>query len=424
MTSEILLMNAKCVVLAADSAVTVGDKIYRADKIFKLSRRQPIAVMSYGNADISGMPLELLVNEYRSRLGDRTFPTVEECTADFLGFLEKGGADDFRENPFITRGHIDREVRRMTHSFWKDVTDETFRELVSRVYGGMDRTEGSVGELFRTLRGDFEEVLERHLANISKGVDRSRAATMLQGVEGALNGQFIEETDSVDPHLKFSDHQVVVSEIIANTLASGRNPDYTGMVIAGYGSEEYAPSYHEHFVYGLSYDGLNSMEKNRVSIGIDNPSWISPFAQDDVVRSFIYGIDDNMYLKTVEDLREMLSHSADTIIKLTGATDKTEMVKKLNVELVEKYKKDILYYTYNHYKCPIESAVEFLSKDEMALMAESMINFMSLKKRVSNEAETVRGPVDVAVISRNEGLVWVKRKHFFNMELNPNYKRC
>jgi hypothetical protein len=44
-----------------------------------------------------------------------------------------------------------------------------------------------------------------------------------------------------------------------------------------------------------------------------------------------------------------------------------------------------------------------------------------LKERVTSPSESVGGPIDVAVITRAEGLVWVKRKHYFDPELNLRY---
>jgi hypothetical protein len=38
---------------------------------------------------------------------------------------------------------------------------------------------------------------------------------------------------------------------------------------------------------------------------------------------------------------------------------------------------------------------------------------------MSLETETVGGPIDVAVISKGDGFVWIKWKHYFNRELNP-----
>ncbi len=40
--------------------------------------------------------------------------------------------------------------------------------------------------------------------------------------------------------------------------------------------------------------------------------------------------------------------------------------------------------------------------------------FLSLTDR-----ETVGGPIDVAVITKGDGFVWVKRKHYFSPEYNP-----
>jgi hypothetical protein len=37
------------------------------------------------------------------------------------------------------------------------------------------------------------------------------------------------------------------------------------------------------------------------------------------------------------------------------------------------------------------------------------------------EDETVGGPIDVAVISKGDGLIWIKRKHYFSPELNRQF---
>ncbi len=52
-------------------------------------------------------------------------------------------------------------------------------------------------------------------------------------------------------------------------------------------------------------------------------------------------------------------------------------------------------------------------------MAESLVNLTCFKRRVTLDAETVGGPVDVAVISKGDGFVWVKRKSYFDPGLNP-----
>ena len=70
---------------------------------------------------------------------------------------------------------------------------------------------------------------------------------------------------------------------------------------------------------------------------------------------------------------------------------------------------------------PIMTVVGMLPKDELAAMAESLVNLTSFKKKVTMQEETVGGPIDVAVISKGEGFIWIKRKHYFKPELNPQF---
>lgn len=70
---------------------------------------------------------------------------------------------------------------------------------------------------------------------------------------------------------------------------------------------------------------------------------------------------------------------------------------------------------------PIIDAVGFLPKEELAQLAESLVNLTSVRRRMSTNAETVGGPVDVAVISKGDGLIWIKRKHYFDPALNNHF---
>ncbi len=54
-------------------------------------------------------------------------------------------------------------------------------------------------------------------------------------------------------------------------------------------------------------------------------------------------------------------------------------------------------------------------------MAETLVNMVSFRKQVTMEAETVGGPIDVLVITKGDGPVWIKRKHYFNPELNHRF---
>jgi len=67
------------------------------------------------------------------------------------------------------------------------------------------------------------------------------------------------------------------------------------------------------------------------------------------------------------------------------------------------------------------NVVSILPKDELAFMAESLVKLTSFKRRVTMETETVGGPIDVAVISKGDGFIWIKRKHYFKSSENPQF---
>lgn len=59
-----------------------------------------------------------------------------------------------------------------------------------------------------------------------------------------------------------------------------------------------------------------------------------------------------------------------------------------------------------------------MPKEEVANMSESLINITSLKRKASSDIETVGREIDVALITKGDGFIWIKRKHFFDDELN------
>ena len=70
---------------------------------------------------------------------------------------------------------------------------------------------------------------------------------------------------------------------------------------------------------------------------------------------------------------------------------------------------------------PITKTIQSLPNKELGGMAEAMVSLTFLKRRVSLELETVGGPVDVAIISKGDGFIWQKRKHYFDASLKPDY---
>ena len=61
---------------------------------------------------------------------------------------------------------------------------------------------------------------------------------------------------------------------------------------------------------------------------------------------------------------------------------------------------------------PITEVVAILPKAELATLAESLVSLTSIKRKFSTESETVAEPIDVAVVSKIDGFVWIKRKSY------------
>ena len=76
MTAEVAILNKLGIALAADSAVTISEgddskKVFNtADKLFELSKSQPIACMVFSNLQFMHTPLQVLIKEFRSQITD------------------------------------------------------------------------------------------------------------------------------------------------------------------------------------------------------------------------------------------------------------------------------------------------------------------------------------------------------------------
>ncbi len=89
MTAEIALLNKTAVALAADSAMTIqsAGKIYPVEKLFALTKHQPVGAMIYNNAEFMGVPWETIIKMYRAHIGTAAKATCEEYLKDFLEFV-------------------------------------------------------------------------------------------------------------------------------------------------------------------------------------------------------------------------------------------------------------------------------------------------------------------------------------------------
>jgi len=430
MTSEILIMNKNCIVLAADSASTVrkeeGPKIFSADKIFALSRKHPVGVMTYNHSEISGMPIEILIKEFRVSLGNTSFPTLKEYAESFFRFINTGHALDNGQKaaPMISADLADMEMSRMIVDLWKEICKQA-REVYDNIRNDLINNSSVDRKKLEDASNDsMKEVIESMLGKCTVDFKSKAARSVREKILENLDRGTVFVLDEEVEKFSIMDHLDPVVRIFTDRIISlnGMGNRFSGLIFTGFGSDQIFPSFIEYKVYGNLFGELRYKEMKSGAISAKNPSWVEPFAQGDVTETFLTGVNERLAAYVLKSFNTALDDVTETLIDCMGGDDThKESIRKYNTDLISVLVKDLYDFLEEKYMRPTKAIIKYLSKDELALMAESLVNITSLKRRISDGAETVGGPVDVAVISRGEGFIWIKRKQYFSAELNPHY---
>jgi hypothetical protein len=418
MTAEIAILNKLGVALATDSTVTVSvglqeHKTYdSADKLFDLSHRNPIGIMIYNGLQFMEAPLQTLIAEYRSCCNE--FRTVKEAAYDFLRFLNDWGANS---PPLVIRNALENLVLPVFVQLKKRVERRQLAIFESRDFTNFSDKVSEiplevVQEFLRELAG-LE--LSSFVGGAPPKIDSRRDAIISEIVDIAWEG--------AEPQLRI--HLVSIVKMLIRVRLPAQNQ--TGIVIAGFGSEDKFPSLISFTIDGVIFDKLRFNENDFVDIDrIGDSARVMPFAQKEMVDRFLYGVDGEIERQIADWCEEAVTGISNALIGALDLADehKEGLLKKarhaeqtfINALTTKQFEE-----IRNSSRSSIESMVEFMPKPELARMAEALVNLASLKKRVSRGMDTVGGPIDVAVISRAEGFIWVKRKHYFDSQTNPRY---
>jgi hypothetical protein len=192
------------------------------------------------------------------------------------------------------------------------------------------------------------------------------------------------------------------------------SPLQTGFVFAGFGSQELFPSLQSFSFDGMIMGRLKRIQRELVKIDANNVrAKIVPFAQHEMVDRFLVGIDERHERTIVDNVRLNLETVSDNIIRsLTGIRRQTRARLRSNLRTsIEAVLDDLRDKTIRELKeestAESEDAVMFMAKPDLGNLAEALVNITSVKRRASLETESVGGPIDVAVISKDDGFVWV-----------------
>ena len=195
-----------------------------------------------------------------------------------------------------------------------------------------------------------------------------------------------------------------------------------GLVFAGFGDHDIFPHMIEYQSNGMLEGTQVIAETLRNAIDHSLPASLNAFAQTSMSDSFSLGFSEDVYKALMDVLNQKLRDFAGTICDAVGT--QVTAIENLD-ELIGKARKGISDGWFDsarrEHSYPLRRVLGDLPVEEMAELAETLVNLQSLKEKVTKPSASVGGAVDVAVITKNEGLVWIKRKLYFDGALNPRY---
>jgi len=422
MTAEIAILNSNAVALAADSAVSVGreaGKVYAsADKLFQMSTNAPVGIMLYGQSTFLGVPWETTIKCYRSELGNKTFPKLADYLEGFIRYVKKS-------KQMFPRKHQRDDMRSSIAGFFHFILEKFKNIITCESDQNPKMTEVQVNRLFTDLvRAELQETKKYpKLQGMSNSVMDSIKKEYGRDISPVRREVFenLPMSRSTQRHLK-----EIIFELITSERLRERGLE-TGVVVAGFGEKEHFPKLAQTLLFGIAADHPLYLASKYASIENGGQAILVPLAQQEMVFTFMDGIDPDLHSQLEDDTKRACNGIAEVIfeyIKKKYPQYGTNLERKVKKNL-DKLASDI----YNEskkvrtkeYRNQIMEMVASLPKDELGGMAESLVNLTKFKRRVSRQHETVGGPIDVAVVTKGDGFVWTKRKHYFKPELNPRY---
>jgi len=286
-------------------------------------------------------------------------------------------------------------------------------------------------------------ISERDILNgiekiIDNGIKRTIASPKISGLVGVSKSNMVHKyrkeieraREAVFQKLPINDKckdklfKFVIESIFRDSIPK---KDYSGIVIVGFGEKEIFPAIVGFEIYGVLFNRIRFIQKVNDTVKSEtHGGLILPLAQRDEVDAFVRGIHPDYYNEIDTYVNSMLWGFPKAILKTLKIDEKKKIIFEKTLEKITKkeykeFQRQFESYEQSVFVNSITEAVGFLPIKEMAEMAEALVNITALKRKVSPDQETVGGTTDVAVITKGDGFIWIHRKHYFDIKLNPHF---
>jgi hypothetical protein len=421
MTAEVAIINRSAVTLATDSAVTLtvrgSEKIYNsADKLFELSDRDPMGIMVYNNLEYMGISLEVAIKQFR--LKRRHFASVVEAAEQFFEYL----LEELAPGEALQRQH----AKAILYRHFLDIRAQFSRRL-SREY---EETKGKVrnvdlSSLFTQLVcGRISEAESAGPSKCFSDTSESAIAAFYSDTLYALAGEVFGDFSLEEEHKALLMRMGVL--LLHRDIFSD---SFTGLIFAGFGESEIFPSLVAYKVDGVILGKLKKLVTDReMTSRSEVTGKILPFAQREMVDRFLYGIDPEFEREIEQYIEAVAQVTGQSIAEALPKRRSKASIQKLNESVaiatdkaLTRWRDEMVPAYKRLFARDVQNVIFLMPKQELAFLAQELVNLTSVKRKFSSVIESVGGPIDVAVISRIDGFVWVRRKHYFEPNLNPRY---
>lgn len=412
-------MNRSGVALAADSATTVsywdpdsGERRVRffkgANKIFNLSVAHPVGLMTYNSANLQGIPWEVLVKAYRDDRGVASQDTLAEYPPDFFSYL--------LENTDLYPAAFQKE--RLQLGIIETATQAAVA-ILSRAQKNKiekDNLQAYVDEQFNRINSEVDTL--KLLSDNSSDLIEKVKENDIEEIKNKFKD--VKAYNLVNSHF---DLEAIIKFGIRGFFSEGLSPlQHSGLVFSGYGHQEYFPKLEMFECFGVVEDTVicRRSDGDCYRVSHDSVSEIVPIAQSEMVNTFMFGASmdvlmqmDQSYEQAVDELLGALASD--------GRLDLSMVTVEEKLQSLDSFKQALRDYIWKEHYDPLRRVIGMMPMDELADLAETFVSIESLKERVTKPSESVSGPVDVAVITKGDGFIWIKRKHYFDPNLNLRF---
>jgi hypothetical protein len=373
--------------------------------------------MVYDLAELMGVPWEAVIKSYRDELGKKSFGTLREYVEEFLSFFRKAN-----------------RVFPATHqrAYFFGVIAELFQSIQRQAVQEINYLIAKNGQVthFGIQQIVAEKLKKCHTEAVSWGLLSHFQRSDMKRLASKYWAEIAEAKKSIFQQLPLPpEADDILKEIVTASFCREWTPfGASGIVFAGYGEDQIFPTVCA-LRFGQVLDGqLKHTSIEESSVTAVHMAAIIPFAQREMASVFMEGVDPD-YKDVVENyLHKMLDDYPVQLLNLIPRLDaKTRdsllpKLRKVGDDLFSHFVEGTNKYRQANHVRPVVGAVSFLSKDMLAEVAEALVSLTSFKRRISiTSAETVGGPIDVAVISKGDGFIWIKRKQYFKPELNHHF---